>query len=111
MVRFSIVAFAQHGEQVRHDQQCCRGREQKAADDGARKRGVLFLAGAADRHRDHPDDHRSRRHQHGTDSGMAGAQRSLEGERDHSCRDEIQVPPFAVALIFGSVSGMTCSLS
>ena len=79
MVRLSVVALAQHGKQVRHDQQRCRCREQQAADDGARQRGVLLLAGAADRHRDHADDHRGCRHQHGTDSGVAGAERGLEG--------------------------------
>jgi hypothetical protein len=46
MVGLSVIAFAQHGEQVRHDQQGCRRREQQAADDGARKCCVLFLAGA-----------------------------------------------------------------
>ena len=73
MVRLAVVALAQHGEQVGHDQQRGRRCEQQAADHGARQRGVLLLAGAADRHRDHADDHRRRRHQHRTDSGVAGS--------------------------------------
>ena len=54
----AVVAFAQHGEEVWHDEQGSRCREQKAADDGARECGVLLFTRTADRHRDHADDHR-----------------------------------------------------
>jgi hypothetical protein len=43
-------------------------REQEAADHRARKRRILFLAGAGDRH----GDHRGCRHQHGSGAGLAG---------------------------------------
>src|SRR5208282_4498532 len=38
----------------------------------ARQIGVLLSARLADGHRDHADDHRRRRHQHGPNSCMAG---------------------------------------
>src|SRR5205814_9381620 len=49
----AVIAFAQQGEEVGHDEERRRGGEQQAADDGARQRGVLLLAWPADRHRNH----------------------------------------------------------
>ena len=43
-----------------------KSREQQPADDGAGKRRILLAAFAdAKRHRNHAEDHRARRHQHG----------------------------------------------
>ena len=74
----AVVAFPQKSEQVRHDQQRRWSCEQQAADNGARQRGILFSAGAADRHRDHADDHGRRRHQHRPNPGVAGSNCSVE---------------------------------
>src|SRR6202030_4691268 len=79
MSRLAVIALAQHRKQVRDDQKGGRRCEQKAADDGACERGALLLARAADRHRDHADDHRGGSHQYWPNAGMPGRYRSIEG--------------------------------
>src|SRR5271165_3115816 len=74
----AVVAFAQHGKEIGDDQQGGGGRKQKAADHRPGQRGILFLAGAADRHRHHADDHRACRHQNGADTDMASVDRGPE---------------------------------
>ena len=59
--------------EVRHEQQCRDCADDNPADHRAREHRILFLAGAADCHRRHTDDHRGSGHQHRTDSGVAGA--------------------------------------
>ena len=67
------------GEDHRHEQQRRDGREQQAADDRAAERRVLLGAFAdAERHRDHADDHRQRRHQHRPDPRGAGFERGRQ---------------------------------
>src|SRR5262245_20648273 len=66
----TVVALAQHGKQIRDDEQGGGGPEQESPDYRARQRRILLLAGAADRHRQHAYDHRGCRHQHGADTGM-----------------------------------------
>src|SRR5579862_8835382 len=73
----AVIALAQHGEKIRDDQQRGRGCEQKPADHRAGERGVLLLAGAADRHRQHADDHGGCRHQHRADAGAAREDRGV----------------------------------
>ena len=75
---FAVVAPSQHGEEIGHDEQGGWRCKQQAADHGARQGRVLLLAGAADRHRQHADDHRGGRHQHRADPGVAGIDRGLE---------------------------------
>ena len=56
------------------------GREDKAADDGAAERRILFATLAkAERHRQHADDHRKRRHQHRPEACPAGIERRRRG--------------------------------
>jgi hypothetical protein len=83
----AVVALAQHGEEIRDDEKGCWGRKQEAADHRACQRRVLLLARAADRHRDHADDHGRRRHQHRPDPGMARVKGGSEG-----------APPFELLL-------------
>src|SRR3984957_5411005 len=45
----AVVALAQHGEQIRDDEQGRWGRKQEPADHRARQRRILLLAGGADR--------------------------------------------------------------
>src|SRR5580704_9515941 len=72
--RDAVIALAQHGKQIRDDEQGGGSGKQQAADHRARQRRVLLLAGAADRHRDHADDHRRGRHQHRAYPGSAGVE-------------------------------------
>ena len=51
-------------------------RQQQAPDDGAAERRILFATlSEPERHRQHADDHRQRRHQYGPNARMAGGQR------------------------------------
>src|ERR1700676_330917 len=44
--RYAVIAFAQHGKQIRNDQQGGGSGNQEPADHGARERRVLLLARA-----------------------------------------------------------------
>src|SRR5271155_3222272 len=85
--RDAVVALAQHGEEIRDDEQGDWGRKQEPADHRARQRGVLLLTGGADRHRDHAHDHGRRRHQHRPDPCTASIDRGPES-----------APPFELLL-------------
>src|ERR1700722_11870333 len=76
--RDAVIALAEHGKQIGNDQQGGGSGKKNPADPRARQPCVLLLAGAANRHRDHADDHRCCRHQHGADSGAARVKGSTE---------------------------------
>src|SRR6185312_10176159 len=74
----AVFTSPEHGEEIGDDEERRRCGEQQTADHGAGERGVLLLAGAADRHWQHADDHGRCRHQHWPDPGMAGIDCSLK---------------------------------
>src|ERR1700722_13865325 len=76
--RDAVIALAEHGKEIGDDQKGGGSRKHNPADHGARQRRVLLLARAANRHRDHADDHRRCRHQHGADSGTTRVKGSAE---------------------------------
>src|SRR5271166_2569781 len=47
--RDAVIALAQHGKQIRDDEQGGGSRKQEAADNGPRQRRILLLAWATDR--------------------------------------------------------------
>ena len=63
------------------EQQGCQRRAQKAADDGAAERRILLASVAeAERHGNHPNDHRESGHQHwpkARDAGLDGCLRGI----------------------------------
>ena len=74
------VVPVNQAEHHRHEEQRRDGREHQAADDRAAERRILLAAFAqAQRHRQHADDHRQRRHQDRAEAREAGFERGLDG--------------------------------
>src|ERR1700735_2107259 len=69
----------QQAEDCRNKDQCCNGRQQQAANDGASEGSILLSAFAgSERHGDHADDHGERRHTYRTETRCACFNRSLD---------------------------------
>src|SRR5579871_264123 len=82
LLLFGVLSFCQESvnqsEENRNKEQSGDSSEQKAADNGASERRILFAAFShADRHGQHADDHRQGSHQHRTEASEAGFERGF----------------------------------
>ena len=74
------LLLAQHAVNHRHEEQRRHGGHQQAANHRTTQRGVLFAPFAeSQRHRQHPNDHGQRRHQHRPQARVPRGKRRVKG--------------------------------